>query len=99
MHANEKGPNRIEVIWSPPDDYQHIQSYVLYYNDSTARQAAHVVIQPPTNNYLLEELIPDTIYHIQVSATSMTGEGPKSTIIQMKTPQFGMYQVDVCKSL
>ncbi|XP_076090535.1 receptor-type tyrosine-protein phosphatase delta-like isoform X5 [Mytilus galloprovincialis] len=88
LHANEKGPNRIEVIWSPPDDYQHIQSYVLYYNDSTARQAAHVVIQPPTNNYLLEELIPDTIYHIQVSATSMTGEGPKSTIIQMKTPQF-----------
>ncbi|VDI79183.1 receptor-type tyrosine-protein phosphatase delta [Mytilus galloprovincialis] len=88
LHANEKGPNRIEVIWSPPDDYQHVQSYVLYYNDSTARQAAHVVIQPPTNNYLLEELIPDTIYHIQVSATSMTGEGPKSTIIQMKTPQF-----------
>ncbi|CAC5370851.1 PTPRD [Mytilus coruscus] len=88
LHANEKGPNKIEVIWSPPDDYRHIQSYILYYNDSTARQAAHVVIQPPTNNYLLEELIPDTIYHIQVSATSLTGEGPKSTIIQMKTPQF-----------
>ncbi|XP_052090699.1 tyrosine-protein phosphatase Lar-like isoform X2 [Mytilus californianus] len=88
LHANEKGPNKIEVMWSPPDDYSRIKSYILYYNDSTARQAAHVVIQPPTNNYLLEELIPDTIYHIQVSATSMTGEGPKSTIIQRKTPQF-----------
>jgi hypothetical protein len=67
LHANVLSPNRIEVSWSPPTDYADIRSYIVYFNDSFARQAVHRVIQPPTNNYILEELIPDTVYHIQVN--------------------------------
>jgi hypothetical protein len=95
LHANVLSPNRIEVSWSPPTDYADIRSYIVYFNDSFARQAVHRVIQPPTNNYILEELIPDTVYHIQVSATSNRGEGAKSSIIQIKTSQFGKYRQDV----
>jgi hypothetical protein len=67
-----------QIQFSPPTDYADIRSYIVYFNDSFARQAVHRVIQPPTNNYILEELIPDTVYHIQVSATSNRGEGAKS---------------------
>lgn len=46
-------------------------------------------MEHPNNNYVLEDLIPDTVYHIQVSATSNGGEGEKSPMIDIKTPPLG----------
>ena len=66
LHANAAGPNAILVKWDSPNEAESITSYELYYNDSYTRQNVRVSIQPPVTNYKLEDLTPDTVYHIQV---------------------------------
>lgn len=82
-------PNSITLSWDPPEDSGHsIESYDLYYNDSHFHQRLQVTIKPPRNTYLLSDLTPDTVYHIQVSATSLRGEGARTTIIQVRTLEY-----------
>ena len=81
IKAKVLSPKKIKVSWLPPTDSANI-SYNVYFNDSS-------VMEHPNNNYVLEDLIPDTVYHIQVSATSNGGEGEKSTIIDVKTSPLG----------
>ena len=70
-----------------PDDI--IESYELYYNDSHFRQNVRVTISPPRNTYLVEDLTPDTIYHIRVAARSARGEGASTPTVQVRTMPFG----------
>ena len=74
--------NRIEVSWLPPTDSANIRSYNVYFNDLS-------VMEHPNNSYVLEDLIPDTAYHIQVSATTNFGEGEKSPMTEVKTSPLG----------
>ena len=79
--------NRIEVSWQPPTDSANIRSYNVYFNDSSENQEPQRVME---HNYVLKVLIPDTVYRIQVSATSTNGrEGEKSPIIEVKTSPLG----------
>lgn len=39
--------------------------------------------------FTLNDLTPDTVYHIQVSAKSKRGEGAKTPTIQVRTLPFG----------
>ena len=88
LHAESISPNEILVKWDAPQEADSIISYELYYNDSHTRQNVRVSIHPPVNNYRLDDLTPDTVYHIQVSAKSARGEGPKTPLIQARTHQF-----------
>ena len=68
--------NAIQLSWDhPPGRGDNIISYELYYNDSMQRRGVHVTISPPVDTYLLEDLTPDTVYHIRLSAKSLRGEG------------------------
>ena len=67
LHADAISPNEVLVKWDAPQEADSIISYELYYNDSHTRQNVRVSIHPPVNNYRLEDLTPDTVYHIQVS--------------------------------
>jgi hypothetical protein len=78
--------NRIEVSWLPPTDSANIRSYIVYFSDSSENQELQRVME---HNYVLEDLIPDTVYHIQVSVTTNGGEGEKSPIIEVKTSPLG----------
>ena len=79
--------NRIEVSWQPPTDSANIRSYNVYFNDSSENQEPQRVME---HNYVLKVLIPDTVYRIQVSATSTNGrEGEKSPIIEVKASPLG----------
>ncbi|CAL1538075.1 unnamed protein product [Lymnaea stagnalis] len=88
LKASAISPNAIEVHWDPPQEADTIKSYELYYNDSHFRQTNRFTIDPPVNNYRISGLTPDTVYHIQVSAKSSRGEGPKTPTIQVQTPPF-----------
>ncbi|XP_070195997.1 tyrosine-protein phosphatase Lar-like isoform X3 [Littorina saxatilis] len=88
LHADPISPNEILVKWDAPQEADSISSYELYYNDSHSRQNVRVSIQPPVNNYRLEDLTPDTVYHIRVSAKSARGEGPRTPTIQARTHPF-----------
>ncbi|BFZ00058.1 hypothetical protein BsWGS_03097 [Bradybaena similaris] len=86
--ADPVNPNVILVKWEPPQEADSIKSYELYFNDSHFRQNGRVSIDPPVHNYRLINLTPDTVYHIQVSAKSARGEGPRTPTVQVHTPAF-----------
>ena len=89
LHADPLSPNHILVMWDAPQEADSIISYELYYNDSHSHQNVRVSIPSPVNSYKLDDLTPNTVYHIQVSAKSTRGEGPRTSTIQVKTHQFG----------
>jgi fibronectin type 3 domain-containing protein len=88
IKAKVLSPKRIEVSWLPPTDSANIRSYNVYFSNSSENQKLQRVIEHP-NSYVLEDLIPDTVYHFQVSATTNGGEGEKSPIIEVKTSPLG----------
>ncbi|XP_025110636.1 receptor-type tyrosine-protein phosphatase F-like isoform X2 [Pomacea canaliculata] len=88
LHAEAISPNEIVVKWDAPQEADSIISYELYYNDSHTRQNVRFSIHPPVSSYRLEDLTPDTVYHIQVSAKSSRGEGPRTPTVQVKTHAF-----------
>ncbi|ELU00302.1 hypothetical protein CAPTEDRAFT_229069 [Capitella teleta] len=89
LQGQAMSPNSIQLSWnSPSDSGPKIESYELYFNDSHFRQSIHITIDPPVNEYLLEDLTPDTVYHIRVSAKSTRGEGPSTPTIQERTLQY-----------
>lgn len=82
----------IQLTWDAPEDAgDNIQSYELYYNDSYSRRSIHVTISPPVNSYLLTDLTPNTVYHLRVSARSQRGEGAPTTILQLRTLEYGKF--------
>ncbi len=82
-------PNAIQLTWDPPDESgDTIQSYELYYNDSHFKQNVRVTISPPRESYLLNDLTPNTVYHIRVGAKSERGEGPQTPTIQVRTLEY-----------
>lgn len=86
--AKALSPNELEITWSPPEDVDKISTYTLYYNDSLLHQNGQITIYPPTTRYKLTDLVPDTIYHIQLSARSQRGEGVKTILVQARTPEY-----------
>jgi len=81
----------IQLSWSAPDTVgsEPVTSYELYYNDSLRRQNVHVTISPPVESYLLEDLSPNSVYYIRVSATTSHGEGPTTAAISVRTDEAG----------
>ena len=76
-----------DVITSPsgaPDTYE------VYYNDLELRQNVRVTVPAYQNSLLLDDLTPDTVYFIRMTARSRGGqEGPSSPLIQVKTLDTG----------
>ncbi|XP_064607458.1 tyrosine-protein phosphatase Lar-like isoform X3 [Liolophura sinensis] len=88
LHGEAITPNSISLTWTPPDESDTIESYQLYYNDSYFRQNVRISIDPSVAGFTLNDLTPDTVYHIQVSAKSKRGEGAKTPTIQVRTLPF-----------
>jgi len=85
----------IQLTWDEPRERDGgagvtVDSYELYYNDSHLRQNVRVTISPPVNAYRLDDLTPNTVYHIRVSARSTArGESASTPTIQVRTPDYG----------
>ncbi|XP_062594902.1 receptor-type tyrosine-protein phosphatase F-like isoform X2 [Saccostrea cucullata] len=89
IFAEVTGPNTIDVSWDPPSQTRNVVTkYFVYYNDTYLKQESHLVVQGTETKCQLEELTPDTVYTIKVSAISNKGEGAATRIIQAKTLPF-----------
>jgi len=108
LQGEAVSPNSIQLSWDAPQERntawsgtgsQHgvgtplvIDGYELYYNDSHFRQNVRVTISPPVNSYRLDDLTPNTVYHVRLAARSAArGEGASTPTIQVRTPDFGEY--------
>lgn len=86
------GPNTINVSWEPPSQTRNpVKEYWVYYNDTYLKQENKAVVPGTQNRYQLQDLTPNTVYTIKVSALSEKGEGAATRIIQAMTQDFGMY--------
>jgi len=84
LHSEAVSDTVIGLAWDPPATSSDlIESYEVYY--SGAERSIHVTVSPPKNSYVLSNLIPNTPYSIQVSATSSHGEGARTAPILVKT--------------
>ncbi|XP_045197640.2 receptor-type tyrosine-protein phosphatase delta-like [Mercenaria mercenaria] len=88
LRARPISPNEIEITWDAPEDIDQVVDYTLYYNDSQKHTNNQVRVLPPTTKYILTDLVPDTIYHIQLAARSSRGLGVRTILVQAKTPEF-----------
>lgn len=92
LQGEALSPNSIQLTWDAPEATEaNLESYELYFNDSHFRQNIRVTINPPQHSYLLEDLTPDTIYHIRVAAKSSRGEGASTPTIQVRTMDYGRH--------
>jgi len=95
LQGEATSPTSIQLTWDEPRERDGraaltVDSYELYYNDSHLRQNVRVTISPPVNSYRLDDLTPDTVYHIRVSARSAArGESASTPTIQVRTPDYG----------
>ena len=81
---------QIQLSWIMRDTDTLIERYELYYNVSAPDQGGpmHKTISPATS-YALDDLRPNTLYHIRLAARSETGEGASSPVIGIKTLESG----------
>jgi len=95
LQGEAVSPTSIQLTWDEPRERDGgagvaVDSYELYYNDSHLRQNVRVTIAPPVVSYRLDDLTPDTVYHIRVSARSAArGESASTPTIQVRTPNYG----------
>jgi len=96
LQGESTSPTSIQLTWDEPRERDGgagvtVDSYELYYNDSHLRQNVRVTIAPPVNSYRLDDLTPDTVYHIRVSArSSARGESASTPTVQVRTPDYGL---------
>jgi receptor-type tyrosine-protein phosphatase F len=86
----------IKISWQRPSHSgENIVSYQLYWNDtfSSDRQNKRALPcqsqKPCPNEYLLDGLYPNTLYHVWLAATSRTGEGATTPPTAVRTEQYG----------
>ena len=94
LQGEATSPNSIRLTWDIPETTVQsadavVESYELYYNDSHQRQNVHVTVTPARTTYLLEDLTPNTVYHVRVAARSARGEGESTATIQVRTLEYG----------
>ena len=48
----------------------------------------HKTLDPPINEYILESLYPNSLYHVWVAAKSKRGEGATTPALSTRTEQY-----------
>lgn len=89
IHHQVTGPNTIDVSWDPPSETRNqVKEYWVYYNDTYLKQENKAVVPGSQTTYQLQDLTPNTLYSIKVSALSEKGEGAATRIIMATTEDF-----------
>ena len=91
LRANAISSTQVQLNWQKPMHAgEAIIGYEVYWNDTFTNQENQQSI-PDVENFILNDLSPDTVYFIWVAAKSRRGEGAATPPVQVKTEQFGKY--------
>lgn len=78
----------IQLTWTMRDNVQ-ITRYELYYNTSSSGSEEQYRAISPSNSFILNNLSPNTLYHIRLAASSTNGVGASTSVISIRTEQSG----------
>ena len=93
MKGQYESSTSILVTWDEvPKDQQHghIRSYTVFYKKSNGGEEKSENVfspVPPARHVVLTELTEFTYYSIQVLATTVIGDGPRSDLILVSTDE------------
>ncbi|XP_065213567.1 tyrosine-protein phosphatase Lar isoform X3 [Planococcus citri] len=88
LRATEIGEASITLEWTKPaHSGENILGYDLMWNDTYSKERNHRRI-PVAERYTLEDLYPNTLYYIWLSARSQRGEGATTSPIPVRTKQY-----------
>ncbi|XP_071850013.1 receptor-type tyrosine-protein phosphatase delta-like isoform X2 [Apostichopus japonicus] len=76
----------IQLTWTMRDNVQ-ITRYELYYNTSSSGSEEQYRAISPSNSFILNNLSPNTLYHIRLAASSTNGVGASTSVISIRTEQ------------
>lgn len=92
LQAVPLGPHQIQLGWEPPDGHDgpanRILEYVLTYWNAERRQKLFKRLQGDKKSYLMDDLIPDTMYSIELTARTQEGKGVAASVMQ-RTAVYG----------
>ena len=92
LAAAEVGSTSIKLSWEQPDHAgENILSYELYWNDTytATKFPKHKSLEDPSlTSYTLENLYPNTLYHVWIAAKSRRGEGAATPKLPVRTDQY-----------
>lgn len=90
LSLSSRSPTDIQVSWQPlPDKLSRgrISAYRLSYRTSTENTVSQVELPGEKTLRLLENLQPDTIYHLRIVAATRVGWGEQSAWTSHRTPK------------
>jgi hypothetical protein len=97
VSAFAESSTSLRVSWSPPPENKQnglIAYYKIFYVPKTRSdsEATVVVIKnPAARDFVLDDLLKWTDYRLWMLAGTSVGDGPKSTPVEVKTDEDGMY--------
>jgi hypothetical protein len=99
VSAFAESSTALRVSWSPPPENKQnglIAYYKIFYvpkSRSDSEATVVVIKSPAARDFLLDDLMKWTDYRLWMLAGTSVGDGPKSTPIEAKTDEDGMYAI------
>jgi netrin-G3 ligand len=90
----------LRVTWSPPPENKQnglIAYYKIFYvpkSRSDSEATVVVIKNAAARDFVLDDLLKWTDYRLWMLAGTSVGDGPKSTPIEVKTDEDGMYDTN-----
>ena len=78
-------PNSLSLHWTMPDSSQKIIGYILSYRPDSSPTWIKMPLAAASNEFVLQSLMPSSLYHVYLVASSTGGDGDPSPILTIKT--------------
>ena len=97
INAYPESSTSLRVVWEPPPENKRngiIAYYKIFYVPKTRSDSEAIVISninPTAREFVIDELMKWANYRIWMLAGTSVGDGPKSSPIDVKTDEDGMY--------
>ena len=101
MVATARSPTSVYVTWQQiPKEYIHgeLDGYVLFYSHRRTQSPRTKHVGQEISSAVLNDLLPETAYSVQVAGWNGTGYGPFSEVA-MATTKKGLFLINLSRAV